>query len=113
MEDLSYYFHDQFSNHHCQAVSNFQFHLFLNMWYVDANITYDKKTMKRLQVNETLLFWNTQLNNELLTLVAETQIASLAWAASIRVYFSNNDSDSIEKLKYFHVYEHMFDKFLV
>ena len=110
MEDLSYYFPDQFSNHHCPAVSNFQFHLFLNMWYVDANITYDKKTIKRLHV---LLTWNTQLNNELLTLVAETQIASLAWAASIRVYLSNNDSDSIEKLKYFHVYEHTFDKFLV
>ena len=110
MEDLSYYFHDQFSHHHCQAVSNFQFHLFLNMWYVDENITYDKKTIKRLQV---LLTWNVQLNNELFTLVAETQIASLAWAASIRVYFSNNDSDSIEKLKYFHVYGHTFDKFLV
>ena len=60
-----------------------------------------------------LLTWNTQLNNELFTLVAETQIASLAWAASIRVYLSNNDSDRIEKLKYFHVYEHTFDKFLV
>ena len=80
------------------------------MWYVDENITYDKKTIKRLQV---LLTWNVQLNNELFTLVAETQIASLAWAASIRVYFSNNDSDSIEKLKYFHVYGHTFDKFLV